>query len=52
GDSGGPLMLKYNKRWIQIGIVSYKLVCGDPYFPSLYIRVTEYMDWIQQNMLE
>ncbi|KAJ9585581.1 hypothetical protein L9F63_002611, partial [Diploptera punctata] len=52
GDSGGPLMLKYDGRWIQIGITSHGMDCGKPFFPGVYIRVTEYMDWIEKNIRE
>ncbi|KAJ9597239.1 hypothetical protein L9F63_011913, partial [Diploptera punctata] len=52
GDSGGPLMLKNDGRWMQIGIVSFGNKCGEPGYPGVYTRVTEYTDWIKQNMLQ
>ncbi|KAJ9573493.1 hypothetical protein L9F63_009153, partial [Diploptera punctata] len=52
GDSGGPLMLEYEGRWMQIGIVSFGMRCGDPNYPGVYTRVTEYVDWIKDKMLE
>ncbi|XP_032681410.1 proclotting enzyme-like [Odontomachus brunneus] len=46
GDSGGPLMLKLESRWTQIGIVSFGNRCGEPNYPGVYTRVTEYINWI------
>ncbi|PSN41985.1 hypothetical protein C0J52_10527 [Blattella germanica] len=52
GDSGGPLMLKQDARWMQIGIVSFGNKCGEPGYPGVYTRVTEYVDWIKENMVQ
>lgn len=52
GDSGGPLMLQLDSHWIQLGIVSFGNKCGEPSYPGVYTRVSEYMDWIRENTRE
>ena len=47
GDSGGPLICRPNYQREVCGIVSLAPRCGDPLFPGIYTRVTEYLDWIK-----
>lgn len=50
GDSGGPLMLlDENDRWKVIGIVSWGRRGCNPKFPTVYTRVTHFMDWIKKH---
>ena len=45
GDSGGPLVVQRNKKYRQIGIVSYGIGCGVTF--GVYTRVSHYVDWIE-----
>ncbi|XP_012545524.2 proclotting enzyme isoform X1 [Bombyx mori] len=51
GDSGGPLMLQVKGRWTQIGVVSFGNKCGEPGYPGVYTRVTQYTNWLRQNVV-
>ncbi|XP_069361912.1 proclotting enzyme-like isoform X7 [Maniola hyperantus] len=57
GDSGGPLMQPiYNSETLkfyfyQIGVVSFGKKCAEAGFPGVYTRVTNFVPWLQQNML-
>ncbi|XP_008559036.1 proclotting enzyme isoform X1 [Microplitis demolitor] len=52
GDSGGPLLHQLgNGRWVNIGIVSWGIRCGDPGHPGIYTRVNSFLDWIFGNAI-
>ncbi|XP_026805709.1 LOW QUALITY PROTEIN: transmembrane protease serine 9-like [Rhopalosiphum maidis] len=49
GDSGGPLMWLKEKQFYLIGISSFgRLFCDES--PSVYTKVSSYIDWILENI--
>ncbi|XP_065371904.1 chymotrypsin-2-like [Calliphora vicina] len=51
GDSGGPLVRYIGNKLQQVGVVSYGFfVCGVFDVPDVYTRVSEFSDWLQQNI--
>lgn len=53
GDSGGPLFSthskSHNKKWYQVGIVSWGIDCAMPDYPGVYTVVAKYTSWIRQQ---
>lgn len=50
GDSGGPLQISNEKYWTGytvIGITSFGKKCGLTNKPSVYTRVSHYIEWIE-----
>ncbi|MGI9627093.1 MAG: trypsin-like serine protease [Longimicrobiales bacterium] len=48
GDSGGPLMVPYRNRWMQVGIVSFGAnIC---FQPTAYARVSALVDYVESNV--
>ncbi|XP_066590992.1 trypsin-1-like [Prorops nasuta] len=45
GDSGGPLSLNGK----IIGIASWQAGCARPEFPTVFTRVSSYLDWIKEH---
>jgi secreted trypsin-like serine protease len=51
GDSGGPLMAaEAGGGYVQVGIVSWGVQCGNPLYPGVYTRVAAVRDWIERTM--
>ena len=57
-DSGSPLLVLQSELaggesdFVQVGITSFGIGCADPDFPGVYTRVSEYIDWIEENLRE
>ncbi|CAG0880138.1 unnamed protein product [Cyprideis torosa] len=51
GDSGGPLVLS-NPDITVVGVVSAGVGCARPFFPGLYSRVSFFVPWIRQTLVE
>ncbi|XP_066108779.1 serine protease 55 [Saccopteryx bilineata] len=49
GDSGGPLVCttESDKKWYQVGIISWGRSCGRKYTPGIYTLVEKYSLWIK-----
>ena len=50
GDSGGPLTVQEDGRWTIVGVVSYGIGCARTGYAGVYARVTNYLNWINQNV--
>ncbi|XP_018407063.1 PREDICTED: trypsin-1-like [Cyphomyrmex costatus] len=51
GDSGGPLISIDGGKPVIQGIVSWGVVpCGKPNAPSVYVKVSHFISWIEQNI--
>lgn len=50
GDGGSPLACKLDDQYVQAGIVSWGLGCGDKDVPAGYTKITKFIDWIETNL--
>ncbi|XP_036898625.1 serine protease 55 [Sturnira hondurensis] len=50
GDSGGPLVCttESDKKWYQVGIVSWGRSCGKKDIPGVYTLLENYSPWIKK----
>ena len=52
GDSGGPLLIKHEGKWQQIGIMSWGESCALPTYYGVYTRLTSFTDFINKHVKE
>lgn len=50
GDSGGPLVCEAGGVWTAYGVTSFGKSCGSPFFPGVYARVHDAIDWIRSTI--
>ncbi|KAJ8932935.1 hypothetical protein NQ314_014313 [Rhamnusium bicolor] len=53
GDGGSPLICPipgYMDRFLQIGIVSWGIGCGETQTPGVYVNVALYSQWIDEQV--
>ncbi|XP_064117233.1 LOW QUALITY PROTEIN: serine protease filzig-like [Macrobrachium nipponense] len=47
GDGGGPLVCSSTGGMQLAGLVSWGIGCGSPGVPGVYVKVSNYVDWIK-----
>ncbi|XP_015605959.1 transmembrane protease serine 9 [Cephus cinctus] len=53
GDSGGPLLYqRYDGRYETIGIVSWGIGCAKRGMPGVYVKNSDYINWIMTNTMD
>ncbi|XP_053683421.1 uncharacterized protein LOC128733684 [Sabethes cyaneus] len=50
GDSGGPLVCTSDRGHTLYGIISWGFHCGYVNKPGVYVKVSHYLDWIEQKL--
>jgi secreted trypsin-like serine protease len=53
GDSGGPLVVPADnaRGYMQVGVVSWGIQCGNPALPGVYGRISQFYDWVKDIVL-
>ncbi|XP_032456097.1 transmembrane protease serine 9 [Nasonia vitripennis] len=50
GDSGGPLLFERDSgKYETIGVVSWGMGCAQRGYPGVYVKNTDYLDWIYSH---
>uniref|UniRef100_H0XSF5 Peptidase S1 domain-containing protein n=1 Tax=Otolemur garnettii TaxID=30611 RepID=H0XSF5_OTOGA len=52
GDSGGPLVCWVNNTWFLMGLASWSMPCSPPIGPSVFARVSYFLNWIDEKKKE
>lgn len=53
GDGGSPLVCPlpgHPGKWVQVGIVSWGIGCGESNTPGVYANVALYRDWVDKQL--
>ena len=52
GNSGGPLVIKDDNSGsdLQVGVVSWGIICAADQFPNVHACVSQAYDWIQSEV--
>ncbi len=52
GDSGGPLVAPADNAqgYVQVGVVSWGVQCGNPALPGVYSRISQFDAWLRDTM--
>ena len=48
GDSGGPLVCIDGRKAVLFGVTSWGIGCGLPDSPGVYVRVMQYLSWLNE----
>jgi secreted trypsin-like serine protease len=53
GDSGGPLVAAADNEqgYVQVGVVSWGIQCGNPALPGVYSRISQLYPWIKDTVV-
>ncbi|KAI7801006.1 putative coagulation factor IX-like [Triplophysa rosa] len=52
GDSGGPFIVNYRGTWFLTGVISWGESCAAEGKYGVYTRLSNYLPWIQEEMMK